>query len=519
MINKISINRPKILLVYPPNSGARPGVKGIHFPLGIGYIASVLRKDYNLKIHDFNYDYCIGYYSGSYYVESILRNHEYDFLLIGGVFPKYKCIKEIIEISRKISKAKIIIGGSYLKASVKVISNYLKADYYVIGDGEEVVVKLLECLISNKSTKIVDGIAYHNGSDVWLNKPVAPLVNIDDIPFPTRDLLNFDYYKRYFALGNPLLYTAFVIASRGCPLNCFFCNPALGRKVRVRSPENILEEIILLQKDYNCKYIYFHDEVLLGGTKKRVVNFCEYILSKSKYRFLWGGGTNPRMLDKETLSLMKKAGCIKMGLGIESGSQTILKEMRKNNNLEQIKNVVAYCNKIGIETQFSLLTNTFSETRDTLLETRNYLKYFNKFFFRQPFSINYIIPVHGTDIYSEAKQKGLTDNDDLKNILSLDESSRYALRHNLTNMKTDYFTNLVDDINGELANDYFSKHPIQSLMYKTTNLTHFRLKETLLSLSLKNIRPVVEGLLWTLCRGNDNSIIGKIYKKLVYNNV
>jgi hypothetical protein len=216
---------------------------------------------------------------------------------------------------------------------------------------------------------------------------------------------------------------------------------------------------------------------------------------------------------------MKKAGCIKMGLGIESGSQTILKEMRKNNNLEQIKNVVAYCNKIGIETQFSLLTNTFSETRDTLLETRNYLKYFNKFFFRQPFSINYIIPVHGTDIYSEAKQKGLTDNDDLKNILSLDESSRYALRHNLTNMKTDYFTNLVDDINGELANDYFSKHPIQSLMYKTTNLTHFRLKETLLSLSLKNIRPVVEGLLWTLCRGNDNSIIGKIYKKLVYNNV
>jgi radical SAM superfamily enzyme YgiQ (UPF0313 family) len=310
-----------------------------------------------------------------------------------------------------------------------------------------------------------------------------------------------------------------VIASRGCPLNCFFCNPALGRKVRVRSPENILEEIILLQKDYNCKYIYFHDEVLLGGTKKRVVNFCEYVLSKSKCRFLWGGTTNPRMLDKETLGLMKKAGCIKMGLGIESGSQTILKEMRKNNNLEQIKNVVAYCNKIGIETQFSLLTNTFSETRDTLLETRNYLKYFNKFFFRQPFSINYIIPVHGTDIYSEAKQKGLTDNDDLKNILSLDESSRYALRHNLTNMKTDYFTNLVDDINGELANDYFSKHPIQSLMYKTTNLTHFRLKETLLSLSLKNIRPVVEGLLWTLCRGNDNSIIGKIYKKLVYNNV
>ena len=509
-------NRPNILLLYPPNSGARQGIRGIYYPLGIAYIASVLRKYYNVKVHDFNYDFCLEYYNGSNYVENILKQYNYDFLLIGGVFPKYECTKEIIEVSRKISKAKIIIGGSYLKASVKVISSYLKADYYVIGDGEEVVVKLLECLINNESAGIVDGIAYHNGSDVWLNKPAAPLANIDDIPFPARDLLNFNHYKRYFALGNPLLYTAFVISSRGCPLNCFFCNPAFGRKVRVRSSENILEEIILLQKDYNCKYIYFHDEVLLGGTKKSVVDFCEYILSKSKYRFLWGGTTNPRMLDKETLSLMKKAGCIKMGLGIESGSQTILKEMRKNNNLEQLKDIVAHCDKIGIETQFSLLTNTFSETRDTLLETRNYLKYFNKFFFRQPFSINYITPVHGTDIYSEAKQKGLIDNDDLKNILSLDESSRYALRYNLTNMETKYFVKLVDVINQELSENYIKKHRVQQLISKYTNLYHFRLKETIFSASAKNILPILEGLLWALCRGDEETVTGKVYKRIVY---
>ncbi len=519
MINKISTNRPKILLVYPPNSGARPGVKGIYYPLGIGYIAAVLRKDYNLKVHDFNYDYCLGYYSNSYYVESILRSHEYDFLLIGGVFPKHKCIKDIIEISRKISKAEIIIGGSYLKSSIKVIANYFKSDYYVIGDGEEVIVKLLECLVNNRSAEAIAGIAYHNGSDVCMNMPATPVTNVDDIPFPARDLLNFNNYKRYFALGYPLLYTAYVISSRGCPFNCLFCNPAFGRKVRVRSPENILEEIMLLQKEYNCKFIYFHDEVLLGGVKNGVANFCEYVLSKSKNKFFWGGTTNPRMLDQEMLSLMKKAGCIRISLGIESGSQTILKEMRKKNNLEQIKDIVTYCNKIGIETDFSLLTNTFSETEDTLLETKNYLEYFNKFFFRQPFSINYITPVHGTDIYNEAKQKGLIDNDDLKYILSLDETSRYALRHNLTNMKTKYFVELVEIINQKIADDYFSKHPIQSVMFKTTNLTHFRLKETFLSLSSKNLRPIAEGLLWALCKGNDNSIIGKIYKKLVYSNV
>ena len=517
MINNLSSSRPKILLVYPPNSGARPGVKGIYYPLGIGYIAAVLRKDYNLMIHDFNYDYCLGHYS-ALNVESILRSHEYDFLLIGGVFPKHKCIRDIIEISRKISKAEIIIGGSYLKSSIKVIANYLKSDYYVIADGEEVIVKLLECLVNNRSAEAIAGVAYHNGSDVCMNMPATPVTNVDDIPFPARDLLNFNNYKRYYALGYPLLYTAYVISSRGCPFNCLFCNPAFGRKVRVRSPGNILEEIILLQKKYNCKFIYFHDEVLLGGAKGRVVDFCEYVLSKSKNRFFWGGTTNPKMLDHEMLSLMKRAGCIRISLGIESGSQTILNEMRKKNDLGQIKDIVAYCNKIGIEIDFSLLTNTFSETKDTLLETKNYLKYFNKFFFREPFSINYINPVHGTDIYNEARERGLINNDELKHILDLGKSSRYVLRHNLTNIKTDYFVNLVDGINRELANDYFNKHPVQGMILKTTNLTHFRLKETLLSLSSENIRPVVEGLLWSLCRGNDNSIIGKIYKKLVYNN-
>jgi hypothetical protein len=83
-------------------------------------------------------------------------------------------------------------------------------------------------------------------------------------------------------------------------------------------------------------------------------------------------------------------------------------------------------------------------------------------------------------------------------------------------MKTDCFVKLVDEVNQDLADDYFSKHPIQRMIFKTTNLTHFRLKETLFCLSKNNLRPLVEGLLWALCRGDDKLLIGKIYKKTVY---
>lgn len=104
-------NSPNVLLINPHNAGARQGIRGIYYPLGIGYIASVLRKDYNVKVHDFNYDFCLGYYDRPNYIENILKQYNYDFLLIGGVFPKYKHLKQIIEVSRKISKAEIIIGG------------------------------------------------------------------------------------------------------------------------------------------------------------------------------------------------------------------------------------------------------------------------------------------------------------------------------------------------------------------------------------------------------------------------
>tara|TARA_Y100000031_G_C8208841_1_gene379931 strand:- start:103 stop:1260 length:1158 start_codon:yes stop_codon:yes gene_type:complete len=378
---------PTVLLINPHNAGARLGIKGIYYPLGIGYIASVLRNDYNVKVQDFNYDVCLGYYNGSNYVENILKQYNYDFLLIGGVFPRYMHLKQVIEISRKISKARIIIGGSYLKASLKILANFLKADYYVIGDGEEVVLHLLKHIIEKMPIEEVDGIAYHKDNDICLNKPATPILHLEDIPFPARDLSDFNRYKRCFAFGNPLSYSAHVISSRGCPYQCSFCNPVFGRNVRVRSSENILEEILLLQRDYDCNFITFFDEVVLGGSKKNITSFCEYVLSKNKKKFYWAGSTNSRILDKKTLSLMKRAGCLRISVGVESGSQTILNEMRKKNDLNQLKGLVAHCDSIGIETAFSLLTNTFSETKDTLMETVNYLKHSINIFLERHFQL------------------------------------------------------------------------------------------------------------------------------------
>jgi anaerobic magnesium-protoporphyrin IX monomethyl ester cyclase len=507
---------PRILLVYPPSSGARSGIRGIYYPLGVGYIAAALRSDYDVTIHDFNYDFCLGSPVDTDHMESVLKGGNYDILMIGGVFPRYRFIKGLIDASRKIApKAKIVLGGSYIRPVLEVTARYFHGDCYVIGEGEKVAQKLADALLNGKSLDDIDGVAYQDGDNVRITNPPIMIGELDDIAFPDRSMLNFHHYKRYFALGYPLLYTAYVIASRGCPLNCVFCNPAFGRKVRVRSPENILAEVIQLQRDYNCRFIYFHDEVMLGGARKHIVPFCEEVLRKN-IRFYWGGTTNPQMLNQETLNLMRRAGCIRISLGVESGSAAILKEMRKKNDLNHIKDIAAHCERIGIEMDFSLLTNTFSETEGTIDETKCYLQSFNDYFFRQPFSINFLLPIPGTDIYNMAKQKGLIQEDDLQNIMNMEDGSRYALKHNLTQFKEDDLIRLIEGVNRDLAGGYFRKHPLQHAIHRFTNLTHIRWRETITNLSPENLRAVTEGLLWALSRGNDDSAAGRIYKRMVY---
>jgi len=488
------LSLPKVLLVYPPAAGARQGIQGIYYPIGIGYIASTLRSNYEVSVYDFNYDCCMGKKVNEAHIKNVLKRYPHDFLLIGGVFPKLSFIKKLISVSRKTFNVPIVVGGSSVKANLSTIDNYLNADYYVIGEGEHIVPKLLDGIINNRLQDI-SGISYRLNNQLITNSMALPVSNLDEISFPDRSLFGFNRYKRAFSIGNPLLYSAVIIASRGCPLNCLFCRPNFGRKVRVRSPENIIEEIDLLKKDFNINYIYFRDEVLLGGSKQNIVKFCDCVLKRGTTSFYWSGTTNARFLNRKTIGLMKRAGCTGINLGVESCSKTILKEMRKHKDLEQLREVTRACSDYGIDVGFSLITNSFSETEETLNETKDYLKSLQDQFFRSPFFINFIVPMPGTDLYDYAVNKGLVSSDHSENLLSLDDSSRHRLSYNLTKMGNEDFLGLIDSVNKELEENYYKKHLFQYLISKHTNLFHFRWKETLTSISKDNLRSIVEGLL------------------------
>jgi anaerobic magnesium-protoporphyrin IX monomethyl ester cyclase len=293
-------SKAKALLIYPPNAGdGGRGVKSIYFPLGISYAAAVIREDYDVRIHDLNLDFNLNNDLSDEYLRKVLMTEPYDVLLIGGVFPKYSFIKRLIEFSRNICDSKIIIGGSFIRPSIHVISDYLNADYYVLGEAETSILPLLDCIFSLQPVHAVPNIAYQkDGKIVTTLPPTKPLI-LDSVPFPARDLLDFNIYKRYFAKSQPLVYQSHIVASRGCAFNCLFCNPAFGRNPNVRSPENILAEMDALNRDYGCLYFHMADEMLLGGKSQLIEEFCNHLIIHRPGRYVWGGDCKPSVVEQE----------------------------------------------------------------------------------------------------------------------------------------------------------------------------------------------------------------------------
>ncbi|MGD9015528.1 MAG: radical SAM protein, partial [Candidatus Omnitrophota bacterium] len=171
--------------------------------------------------------------------------------------------------------------------------------------------------------------------------------NLDKLPFPARELIDLKRYCPSIGFYKRLP-NATIVGSRGCNYNCLFCHTqTMGRKVRYRSAENIINEIKEVIREYKVRDILFWDNNLTGD-KERIFKLCQEIL-KQHIKISWSGNTRADTVDEGTLKMMKKAGCRRLLLGVESGVQKNLNMLRKGETLEQIEQAVKLCKRIGIE--------------------------------------------------------------------------------------------------------------------------------------------------------------------------
>ena len=147
-------------------------------------------------------------------------------------------------------------------------------------------------------------------------------------------------------MGSPGRYSAVVFASRGCPFTCTFCKPLTGKEIRTREIESIINEIKYLKERWNVQYVRFFDEVFIGS-KFRIRALCEAMIEENLNIFWWCQ-TQVRLIDEDLLKVMKKAGCIEIAYGVESGSDVMLQDMKKGINVDIIRDVLEATDRANI---------------------------------------------------------------------------------------------------------------------------------------------------------------------------
>lgn len=365
----------EIILINPPspfliNQKSFP-------PLGILYLAAVLEKN-NIPVKVVDLASCEDN------LELVLDNYMGSPLYgITSSTPQYPYAKKIKDIIRsKKQNTKIIIGGSHPSS----LPNKCLEDGFdcvVVGEGENAIVDIAEAIRKKRGLPSLMQLSY--------------LSDLDSLPFPARHLLPIKSYG--YDIGQQD-YATTIITSRGCAFNCVFCSKDVWqRSVRFNSIDYVIEELKSVVSDYGIKQFLFLDDVI-NLRKDRIINLC---LKLKHLGIKWRCYARADFNAKEVLLAMKEAGCVEIGVGVESGSQKILDTVAKGCTVEKNTSFVRDCKEAGILVNAFIMIGLPGETYETIEATKRWMEEAHP----DKFGFNIFMPYAGTPVYNNLQNYDL----------------------------------------------------------------------------------------------------------------
>jgi len=394
----------KVLLLNPPFTeyGGLEGHGGKTLPLNLAYLASYLRAkrpDIEIQVLD-----CEAW--GLHYpeIEAKIRAINPNLVAITAPTPAFAQVLEISKIIKSVSPDMVVVvGGPHPTALPKETTAEKNIDISVVFEGEVTFAELVDAIDKKMPLNDVKGIVFKDQQkNIIQTSPREPIQDLDSLPFPARELFPMHLYFSPPTKRISNKKSGNMITSRGCCYQCTYCMASFmwQRKVRLRSINNVVDEIEECLNEFDIGEFNFHDE-LFTISKKRTIEFCQEVI-KRNLDIAWVCMVRVDYVDKETLDWMKRAGCKKIMFGFESGSQMILDLMKKRVALEKAEEAVNLVKRAGIKTAGNFMLGNIGETEETIRQSINLAKKLNTdtmaFFIASPYP--------GTEFYQIAKEKG-----------------------------------------------------------------------------------------------------------------
>lgn len=393
----------KVLLIQPSTSS---NIQRVFIPVGLAYLGSTLEE----AGHKVKIIYTFNSKKGVLEFKNELKNYDPDAVGISSTtIDIHICLQLIDLVKEHNPNCLTVLGGAHpTVCGREILNKNHNVDVIVRGEGEITLKELLE-----KKTKedfvSVKGITFRLNKKIIKNPDRENIKDLDNLPFPAYHLLPMEEYTNWRKLFNVIEFGktgssyASITSSRGCPFNCIFCSSRRmwGNKWRVRSPENVIEELKILRYKYNKKYIYFLDDTSTID-KKRMLKICE-LIRKENIDISWECSTRVDLFDKQLATELKKSGCINIYLGLESGVQETLDFISKGIKLEDSIRSVKIAKEAGLTIESNFIIGVPGETKEKINQTISFVK---KIDIEYP-SFTILTPYPGTKLYEYAEKNNL----------------------------------------------------------------------------------------------------------------
>ncbi len=392
----------KIALVNPPAKQHitrrwRCAVEQGHYlfpPIELCYIGGILnrKKSAQLILID-----CIAEKIGIDKLMYELKQFMPDMVIFMPGFENIENDLGIMEDVKKNTNSKLVCFGFYPTIFANKIMKKFDIDFIIHGEPEITISELYDAVEKKQNLSDIDGLVYRKGEKIKKNKERKNIQNLDDLPFPDRSLIKNNLYYSAFLDKKPF---TTILTTRGCPYRCTYCIRTYGDVLRQRSVDNIIAEIDEMVKEHGIKSMYIIDDTFTFN-KKRVLEFCKK-LEKRKYKIRWSCLSRPETLDKEMLKAMKKIGCLRILIGIESGSERILKYYGRDYNLKKIKILFSDMKSVGIQSFGFFMLGAPIETKKDIEKSLEIAKFTNPDFL----TLNIVRIYPGTELFSNMQKEG-----------------------------------------------------------------------------------------------------------------
>ncbi len=350
-------------------------------PIGLYYIGAVLKENgHNVEVLNL-----FDFQNKKEQIQKIFEASRPNLIGFSVLQANRLGAAEIAGMAKKsMPETKVVFGGvaaTYLWNHF--LKHYPQVDYVVTGEGEHTLLELVKALENESEPIEVEGLAWRNGQNLQINNPRPFVEDIDTLPNPAK----------YFCFQH-------VVSSRGCPWNCTFCgSPRFWkRNVRFHSPKYFVDQLELLTQQ-GLNHFYVSDDTFTLK-KDRVIQICKEIVIRG-LDISWVAISRVNLVDEEILFWMRRAGCIQISYGVESGSKAIRKIFNKNITDHEIKRAFELTTRYGILPRAYFIYGSPGENRSTIKASIDLMKQI-----RPLSSVFYILDLFpGTALYDDFKKR------------------------------------------------------------------------------------------------------------------